>query len=73
MINESTRLDVHNVEVDEDAAVAGLCGTIHLPTGRTCLRPARHLGSCRFQPVPSEQPQRQSGVSRSPARPGTSR
>jgi hypothetical protein len=42
------RLDVHNAGIDELAAAAGRCGTIHLPTGRTCRAPARHTGSCDF-------------------------
>jgi len=42
------RLDLHNTGIDEPAAAAGRCGTIHLPTGRLCRAPARHSGSCDF-------------------------
>jgi hypothetical protein len=42
------RLDLHNAAVDDVAAAAGRCGTIHLPTGRTCQATARHGGSCDF-------------------------
>jgi hypothetical protein len=42
------RTDLHNSEIDDDAAYAGLCGMTHLATGRCCLLPARHIGSCRF-------------------------
>jgi hypothetical protein len=43
------RLDRHNPEIDDDAAEAGLCGMTHLPTGRRCLLPLHHVGSCVFQ------------------------
>jgi hypothetical protein len=46
------RFDIHNVSVDEMVARAGLCGFIHLPTGRTCILPARHPGSCSFESHP---------------------
>jgi hypothetical protein len=46
------RSDIHNVSVDEHVASAGLCGFTHLPSGRTCVLPARHPGSCSFQPHP---------------------
>jgi hypothetical protein len=42
------RLDLHNAGIDELAAAAGRCGTIHLPTGRTCRAPARHADGCDF-------------------------
>lgn len=45
------RLDLHNASIDEAAAAAGRCGTIHLPTGRICGARARHAGSCNFLPV----------------------
>jgi hypothetical protein len=51
------RSDIHNVSVDEHVALAGLCGFVHLPTGRTCVLPARHPGSCAFQPHPQAQQQ----------------
>jgi hypothetical protein len=46
------RPDVHNASVDEHVAQAGLCGFMHLPSGRTCVLPARHSGSCAFQSHP---------------------
>jgi hypothetical protein len=46
------RFDLHNASVDEHVAQAGLCGFMHLPTGRTCVLPARHPGSCAFEPHP---------------------
>jgi hypothetical protein len=42
------RPDVSSLHVREDIAAAGLCGNVHLPTGRTCTLPARHQGSCNF-------------------------
>jgi hypothetical protein len=48
VISSPERIDVHNVSVDGELAAAGLCGMTHLPTGRVCVRPARHLGSCDF-------------------------
>jgi hypothetical protein len=44
------RSDSHNASVDQAVAAAGLCGFMHLPSGRTCVLPARHPGSCSFQP-----------------------
>jgi hypothetical protein len=46
------RSDIHNASVDEGVAEAGLCGFTHLPSGRTCVLPARHPGSCSFAPHP---------------------
>jgi hypothetical protein len=40
------RLDLHNIAIDEPAA--GRCGTIHLPSGRTCRERARHTDGCDF-------------------------
>jgi hypothetical protein len=51
-IGSVSRSDVHNASVDEHVAEAGLCGFMHLPRGRTCVLPARHPGSCSFQPHP---------------------
>ena len=42
------RLDLHNAAVDVRMACAHLCGTFDLRTGRTCIKPVRHLGSCEF-------------------------
>ena len=47
------RLDLHNAGVDVRMACAHLCGTFDLRTGRTCIKPVRHLGSCEFVPVDS--------------------
>ena len=45
------RLDLHNASVDTRMAESHLCGTFHLQTGRTCIKPVRHHGSCQFVPV----------------------
>ncbi|WIM92814.1 hypothetical protein ACTOB_004772 [Actinoplanes oblitus] len=42
------RADLHNVSIDEGLARHGLCGQIHLPSGRRCVRPHRHAGPCHF-------------------------
>jgi hypothetical protein len=42
------RPDLSSPNVREDVAVTGLCGNVHLPTGRTCHLPERHPGSCHF-------------------------
>ncbi|MET1065052.1 MAG: hypothetical protein ABWX85_08775 [Arthrobacter sp.] len=42
------RPDLSSPHVREDIAIAGLCGNVHLPTGRTCGLPERHKGSCDF-------------------------
>lgn len=42
------RADAHNASVDGRLARAGYCGTIHLCTGRVCIREAHHTGSCEF-------------------------
>jgi hypothetical protein len=41
-------LERSNTSVDEQLADAGVCGQVHLPTGRTCVEPARHAGGCDF-------------------------
>lgn len=38
----------HSPHVREDVAMAGRCGNVHLPTGRTCTLAERHHGSCAF-------------------------
>lgn len=43
------RREIHNVSVDEKVARAHLCGQVHLPSGRTCVLPVGHLGSCGFE------------------------
>lgn len=47
------RLDLHNAAVDTRMAGSHLCGTFDLRTGRTCIKPVRHHGSCRFVPADS--------------------
>jgi len=42
------RLDVHNTNINEAAARAGQCGTVHLPTGRMCQLTALHHGACQL-------------------------
>lgn len=42
------RLDLHNLNVDFDAASRGLCGFTHLASGRVCRLPNRHAGACQF-------------------------
>jgi hypothetical protein len=55
--HDTERFDIHNASVDEVVAQAGLCGFMHLPSGRTCVLPARHPGSCSFEPHPTAQQQ----------------
>ncbi|MET4094117.1 hypothetical protein [Arthrobacter sp. UYCu712] len=45
---QGTRPDLSSLHVREDVAMAGRCGNVHLPTGRTCTLPARHPASCHF-------------------------
>jgi hypothetical protein len=45
------RLDVHNANVNQDLAEAGLCGTLNLVTGGTCRLPALHEGGCDFHRI----------------------
>ena len=40
--------EMHNASVDEDAARQGACAQVHLPTGRMCILPHGHHGSCDF-------------------------
>ncbi|MGH3549222.1 MAG: hypothetical protein ACRDQU_14150 [Pseudonocardiaceae bacterium] len=42
------RLDDCNSSVDTQLARAGACAQIHLPSGRICVLPHHHRGSCRF-------------------------
>jgi hypothetical protein len=42
------RLDLRSLHVREDVARTGRCGNVHLATGRTCILPERHPGSCDF-------------------------
>ena len=41
--------ELHNTIVDQNAARVGLCAQVHVPTGRICLLPYQHQGSCDFQ------------------------
>ena len=43
--------EMHNASVDEDAARQGACAQVHLPTGRMCILPHGHPGSCHFIPA----------------------
>lgn len=43
------RGDSHNASVNKELAAAGMCGMTHLASGRVCVRPARHQGSCDFR------------------------
>jgi len=49
-IPSQDRPSVHNPSVDEAFVLRGACGQVHLPTGRTCVLPLRHTGSCAFLP-----------------------
>lgn len=49
--DRGARLDLHNVSIDIVAAEAGRCGFTHLASGRVCLRPHRHPGSCHPQRI----------------------
>jgi hypothetical protein len=40
------RLDLHNINVDFEAASDGLCGFLHMPTGRLCHLSYGHSGAC---------------------------
>ena len=39
---------MHNSSIAEDAAKAGACAQLHLPTGRMCTLKAGHSESCSF-------------------------
>ena len=43
--------EMHNASVDEVAARQGACAQVHLPTGRMCILPHGHPGSCDFIPA----------------------
>ena len=47
-VSSEDRPELHNTSVDEDVAMMGGCGRVHLPTGRTCTLAHSHLGSCDF-------------------------
>jgi hypothetical protein len=45
---ELKSLERHNASADERVISKGACGQTHLPTGRACIREARHAGTCEF-------------------------
>lgn len=47
-VRANERPDLRSVHVREDVARSGRCGNVHLATGRTCILPERHQGSCDF-------------------------
>lgn len=47
--SDSVRVESHNSQINTAAAQAHRCGMTHLATGRICLLPERHPGSCDFQ------------------------
>lgn len=55
------RLDGHNASVDSGLALAGLCGVVHLASGRTCRLSAHHPAACELAYAKQRSPGR-SGV-----------
>jgi hypothetical protein len=58
-VSPDDRPELHNPSIDENVALQGACGRVHLPTGRTCTLTHSHLGSCDFIPrneVPAQLP-----------------
>jgi hypothetical protein len=47
-VSGGERPDLRSLHVREDVALTGRCGNVHLATGRTCILPERHQGSCNF-------------------------
>ncbi len=47
-INSDERPGMHNPSCDEEVALLGGCGQVHLPTGGTCKLAHHHAGSCDF-------------------------
>ncbi|GAA1622341.1 hypothetical protein [Actinoplanes couchii] len=45
------RIEIHNPSVNGALADRGACAHVHLPTGRTCVLPLHHPGSCDFVPA----------------------
>ena len=56
----SDRLDLHDSQVDQEAAAARLWGVVDLRTGLTWTRPERKSGPCGL--VPREEPRRRAEV-----------
>ena len=48
LVNPDERPELHNPSIDEDVALQGACGLVHLPTGNTCTLTHHHPGSCDF-------------------------
>lgn len=46
------RQDAHNLNVDPELSRAGLCGVVHLATGRKCRLPRGHQHGCHFSHDP---------------------
>jgi hypothetical protein len=46
---DPVRAEGHNTQINTAAAQAHRCGMTHLASGRICLLPERHAGSCDFQ------------------------
>ena len=46
--SDPVRVEGHNSEINTAAAQAHRCGMTHLASGRICLLPERHSGSCDF-------------------------
>lgn len=44
----TARVESHNTQINTAAAEAHRCGMTHLASGRICLLPERHPGSCDF-------------------------
>ncbi len=42
------RPDLPSSHVSEAVAMSGRCGNVHLASGRICILPERHMGSCEF-------------------------
>jgi hypothetical protein len=47
------RRDLHNISIDIAAALDGLCGFTHIPSGRVCRMPHRHSGPCELSGGPA--------------------
>jgi hypothetical protein len=43
------REEIHNAQINTAAAQSHRCGMTHLASGRICLLPERHSGSCDFR------------------------
>jgi len=59
-----SRLDLHHISIDFAAASAGLCGFMHLNSGRVCQLPHRHHGPCQLPDPPRQPAERAASVLR---------